>query len=82
MAIKSDGETLENSDEWALSEDSDGLDSDDEDMNDSGFESDENSDERVEENVNRCEIHTDSNLPYWEHIETKEENIAIEQGKN
>ncbi len=30
MAIKSDGETLEDSDEWALSKDSDGLDSDDE----------------------------------------------------
>ena len=30
MAIESDGETLEDSDEWALSKDSDGLDSDDE----------------------------------------------------
>ena len=41
VAIESDGETLEGSDDWTLSEDSDKLDSDDEEMNDSSFESDE-----------------------------------------
>ncbi len=45
VAIESDGETLEGSDEWALFEDSDGLDSDDEESNDSSFESDEHSGE-------------------------------------
>ena len=34
VAIESDGETLEDSDEWALSEDSDGLDNDDKESND------------------------------------------------
>ena len=64
-----------------LSEDSDGLDSDDEETDDSGFESDEDSDERVEENINRCEIRTYPNLPDWERIEIKEDKITIEQGE-
>ncbi len=34
VAIELDGETLEDSDEWTLSEDSDGLDSNDEESND------------------------------------------------
>jgi len=40
VAIESDGETQEDSDEWSLSEDSNGLDSDDEESNDLSFESD------------------------------------------
>jgi hypothetical protein len=59
VAIGSDNEKLEDSDEWVLSEDSDGLDSNDEETNDSDFESDEESGERIEENVNRFEIHAD-----------------------
>ena len=43
VSIESDNETLKyNSDKWVLSKNSDGLDSDDEEFNDSGFESDEN----------------------------------------
>ncbi len=38
VAIELDVRNIE---EWALSEDNDGLDSDDEESNDSGFESDE-----------------------------------------
>ena len=51
MAIKSDGKTLEDSDEWARSEDSDGLDSDDEESNGSSVESDDYSGEVAEHNV-------------------------------
>jgi hypothetical protein len=47
VAIESNGETLEDSDEWALSEDSYGLDSDDEESNNSSFESDDHSGEVV-----------------------------------
>jgi hypothetical protein len=39
IAIESEGETLEDSVEWALFEDGDGLDSDVEESNDSSFES-------------------------------------------
>ena len=56
------------------------MDRDDEESIDSSFKSDETSSVIVEENANRFEIHTDSNLPDWERIETKEDNIAIEQG--
>ena len=80
-AIESDNGTLEDSDEWELSECSDGLENDDEESNDSGFESDEDISEIVEENANRFEIHTNSNVPDWERIETKKDKIAIEQGK-
>ena len=50
-------------------------------MNDSDHESDEHSVEVAEQNVDRVEIQTDSNLPVWERIETIEVEIAIEQGK-
>ena len=56
VAIESDGETLENSDEWALSDDIDGFDNDDEESNDSSFESDEHSGEVAEHNVSCFEI--------------------------
>ena len=55
VAIESYGETLEDSDEWALFEDSDGLDSDDEESDDSSFESDEHIGEVAEHNVIRFE---------------------------
>jgi hypothetical protein len=45
-----------------LSEDSDGLDSGDEESYDSSFESDERSGEGAKQNVNRFEIHTNPNL--------------------
>ena len=61
-------------------EDTYGLDIDDEENNDAGFESDEESDERVEVNVNRLEIDTDSNFPNWGRIENEEDKIANEQG--
>jgi hypothetical protein len=57
------------------------LDSDDGETDDSSFESDEDIDERVEENVNRFKIHTDSNVPDWERIKTEEDKIANEQGE-
>ena len=40
-----DGKTLEDSDEWAISEASDGLDSDDEEINDLSFEFDKHNGE-------------------------------------
>ena len=52
VAIESHNETLEDCDEWVLSENSDGFESDNEKTNDSGFESDKESGERVEEYVN------------------------------
>jgi hypothetical protein len=81
VAIESDGETLEDSDEWALSEDSDGLDSDDEESNDSSFESDDHSGEVAEHNVPRFEIQSNSNLRVAERNEIDDDEIAIEQGK-
>ena len=81
MAIESDGETLEDSDEWALSEDSDGLDSDDEESNDSSFESDDYSGEVAEHNVPRFDIQSNSNLRVAERNETNDDEIAIEQGE-
>jgi hypothetical protein len=57
------------------------LDSDDEIINDSDHEADEHSGEGTEQNVDRVEIQTDSNLLVWERIETIEDEIAIEQGK-
>ncbi len=56
------------------------LDSDDEETNDSSFES-KQSGETAEQKLNRFEIHTDSDLLVWERIETKEDKITIEQGK-
>ena len=44
-----------------------------------GYEFDENSVEIAEKNVNRFEIHIDSNMPLWKRIETEEVKIAIEQ---
>ena len=79
VAIESNDGTLEDSDEWELSEDSDGLDNGDEESDDSDCESDEDSSDIVEENANRFKIHNASNLPDWERIETSEDNIAIEQ---
>ena len=54
------------------SQDSDGLDIDDEETSDLGLESDE---------VDRFEIRTDLNLPDWEHIKTEEYKIAIEHDR-
>ena len=81
VATESDNETLEDSDEWILSDDSVSLDSDNEIINDSDHESDEHSVEVAEQNVDRVEIQPDSNVPVWERIETIEDEIAIEQGK-
>ena len=81
VAIESDGETLEDSDEWTLSEDSDGLDSDDEKSNDSSFKFDEPSGEVAEYNVPRLEIQSNSNLCVAERNEADDDEIAIEQGK-
>jgi hypothetical protein len=36
----------------------------------------------AENNVNRFEIHTDSNSPLCERIDSEEDRITIEQGKN
>ena len=60
---------LEDSDKGLLFEDSDGLDSDDEEPIDSGYEYDKDIDERAEKTVNHFEIHTRSNLPAWERTE-------------
>ena len=73
VAIESNNETLEDNDKWLLFEDNNGLDSDDEETNDSDFESDEDIGRRVEQSVNRFEIHNDSNLSAWERIETNED---------
>ena len=81
VAIESDNETLEDSDEWILSDDSVSLDSDNEIINDSDHESDEHSVEVAEQNVDRVEIQPDLNVPVWERIETIEDEIAIEQCK-
>jgi len=81
VAIESDGETLEDSDEWVLIDDSDELDNDDEESNDSSFESDEYSGELAEHNVTRFEIQSDTNLRVAELKETDDDEIAIEQGK-
>ena len=81
MAIESDGETLEDSDDWELSEDSDGLDSDDEESNDPSFEFDEHSGEVAVYNVPRFEIQSNSNVRVAERNETDDDDIALEQGK-
>ena len=66
-----------------MSEDSDAMDSDDEETsNDSNYESDEESARIVENNVNRFEIKIQSNMPLWERIETEKDEIATKQGKN
>ncbi len=81
VAIELDGETLEDRDEWAISEDSDGLDSDDEESNFSSFESDEHNGEVAEYDVSRFEIQSDSNLRVAECNETDDDEITIEQWK-
>jgi len=81
VAIESDGETLQDSDEWALYDDSDGLDSDDEESNDLSFESDEHNGEVAEHNVSRFKIQSDSTLRVAERNEIDDDKIAIEQGK-
>jgi hypothetical protein len=58
------------------------LDSDDEKTSDLGYESFEDTDEKARKNVHHFEIHADSNSVVWERIETEEDEIAIEQGKN
>ena len=73
VAKKSDGDTLEDSDEWALSEDSNGLDSDDEERNDSSFESDEHDGEVADYNVTRFKIQSNSNLRVAERRKKEEE---------
>ena len=67
--------------EWTLSEDNDGLDIDDEESNDSSFESDEHIGEVAEYNVPRFEIQSNSNLRVAERNEIDDDEIAIEQGK-
>jgi hypothetical protein len=57
------------------------LDSDDEVSKDSSFEFDDNSGEVPEQNVNRFEIRSDSNLRVAERNESDDNEIAIEQGK-
>ncbi len=56
------------------------MDNDDEESNDSSFESDDHNGEVAEQNVNRFEIQTDSNLRVAERNETDDDAIAIEQG--
>ena len=73
---------LEDNEEWALFEDCNGLDNDDEESNDLSYESDEQSGEVEEHNVNRFEIQTHSNLHVAERNETDDDEIAIEQGGN
>jgi hypothetical protein len=57
------------------------LDRHDEETNDSGFEFDEHNGEGAGHDVNRFEIHTDSDLHVWGRIESKEDEIAIRQRK-
>ena len=57
------------------------MDSDDEERNDSSFESDEHSGEVAEHTVTRFEIQSDSNLRVAERNETDDDKIEIEQGK-
>jgi hypothetical protein len=81
VAIESDNETLEDSDESAFSKDSDGLDIDDEESNDSSFESDDRSGEVAKHNFPRFEIQSNSNLRVAECNVTDDDKIAIEQGE-
>ena len=81
VATESHNETSKESDEWILSDNSVSLDSDDDIINDSDHEFDEHSVEVAEQNVDRDDILTDSNLLVWERIETIDDEIAIEQGK-
>ena len=67
VAIESDGETLE--------------DSDDQESNDSSFESDNHDGEVAKHNVHCFEIQINSNLRVAERNETHDDEIAIEQGK-
>ncbi len=57
------------------------MDSHDEETNDLSLEFDEHSGEGVEHNVNCFEIHADSILLERKRIETKEDEIASEQGE-
>ena len=57
------------------------MDSDDEESNDSSFESDDYSGEVAEHNVPRFDIQSNSNLRVAERNETDDDEIAIEQGK-
>ena len=57
------------------------MNSDEEESNDSSFESDEHSDEVAEHNATRFEIQSDSNLRVAERNETDDDEIAIEKGK-
>ena len=84
--IETDGETVEDSDEWVFSEDtdelvSDELESDYEEIIDSDNETDEDRGCELENISDRHEIRHDSNLPVWERVENEEDEIAIEQGK-
>ena len=57
------------------------MDSDDEESNDSSFESDEHNGEVAEDNVSRFEIQIDSDFRVAERNETDDDEIAIEQGE-
>ena len=57
------------------------MDGDDEESNDSSFESDEHNGEVAEHNVIRFEIQSDKNLRVAELNETNDDEITIEQGK-
>ncbi len=56
------------------------MDSDDEESNDSSYESDEHSGEVAEHNVIRYEIQSDTNLRVVERNETDDDKVAIEKG--
>ena len=58
------------------------MDNDDEESNDSSFESDEHNGEVAEHNVNRFEIQTDSNLLVSGRNGTDDDEIEIEKGES
>jgi hypothetical protein len=78
VAKESDNEMLEDSVEWLISEDSDGLDVDEEETSDSGYEYDKESAEKAEKNVNRFENHIDFDMSLRERIDPEEDEITNE----
>ena len=76
-SIESEGETVEDSDEWSSSEDTDDNNSADEiSVTDS-----ESNNEIGDDITVREQIEIDSFIPVWERVETQDDEIAIEQGK-
>jgi hypothetical protein len=59
VAIEINNEKLEDSHEWVVSENIDGLDSDEKETNDSGIDFDEHNGKEGDQNVNSFEIHND-----------------------